>query len=132
MVGAGFGYVVLFFGLSALVTLGLPGGQQMWTLANYLSFCVQFILVFGLIFEMPVILVALAWLGLLQASTLVKKRRHAIVLISIVAAILTPPDPFTMIMLGIPLVALYEVSILLARAVQDRGKWRDAEAEQLP
>ncbi len=88
--------------------------------SEYLGLIMQLILAFGMAFELPVLLTLLAKVGLLRAETLVEKRRYAIVIIFIVAAILTPPDGLSQILLSIPLMALYELSIYACRRVQPK------------
>ncbi|MEJ2055694.1 MAG: twin-arginine translocase subunit TatC, partial [Calditrichaceae bacterium] len=77
----------------------------------YFGFVVRLVVVFGIVFELPVISLFLTKIGILTPDILKKYRRYVIVAIFIVAAILTPPDPTTQIMLGIPLVLLYEFTI---------------------
>lgn len=83
--------------------------------SDYLSLVMVLIFAFGLAFQMPIILALLAKAGVITADWLAKKRRYAIVLIFIVAAIITPPDVISQISLAIPLMILYEMSILLIR-----------------
>lgn len=118
--GVVFAYFLLFFGLPALVRMGLAGARHMWSLQTYLSFCFRFLLAFGVIFELPVVVVTLARLGLLEAETLQKIRPHAIIGIFALGAFLTPPDPFTQVMLGLPLVLLYEFSIVMVKWAERR------------
>lgn len=82
---------------------------------EYLNLVMILIFAFGICFQMPVIMAFLAKAGLITAKTLVSKRRYAIVGIFVVAAILTPPDVISQFALAIPLLALYEISILLVR-----------------
>ncbi|MCF7854316.1 MAG: twin-arginine translocase subunit TatC [Candidatus Pacebacteria bacterium] len=114
-VGALFGYYLLFFGLPALVRLGIsgPGVRHLWSLKSYMDFCFRFILAFGVVFEFPVVTVALARLGLLEAATLRRIRPYAVIGIFVLAAFITPPDPVTQVMLGLPLLVLYEASIVV-------------------
>ncbi len=82
----------------------------------YISFVTQFVLYVGLSFETPLIIAALARLGIVSPRQLAKGRRYAIVLIAVVAAVITPtPDPFNMTIVMIPLVLLYELGIILSR-----------------
>ncbi|MFO7821417.1 MAG: twin-arginine translocase subunit TatC [Lentisphaeria bacterium] len=120
VVGACFGYFLMFFGLAALERMGLAAAEPVWMLKDYMSFCFRFILAFGVVFEMPVVLVALARLGLVKADSLAKFRPYAVVAVFVLAAFLTPPDPFTQIMLGLPLLVLYELSIIMARLVEPK------------
>lgn len=118
VLGSVFGYRLLYYGLPALVEMGLTGARHLWSLARYFDFCFRFLLAFGLIFELPVVLVALGRLGLVQAAFLRRIRPYAIIGIFLVAALLTPPEPFTQLMLGLPLLLLYETSIVLVGLLQ--------------
>ena len=88
---------------------------------QYVSFLLTVFVIFGLVFELPVVSVLLTGLGLIKSDWLVKGRRVMIVVIFLLAAIITPPDVVSQIMVALPMLALYEVSILLSRAV---GKGR--------
>jgi len=72
-------------------------------------------LAFGLVFEFPVVLVLLARIGVIDARTLSRKRKYAILLIFIFAAVVTPPDLISQVLMALPLMGLYELSILLSK-----------------
>lgn len=93
-----------------------------WTISNYFSFITVFLACFGVVFELPVAIVVLTWLGIVTPEYLSKYRRHAIVIVFIIAAIFTPPDVASQLMMGIPMVLLYEISILAAKLVRPRAK----------
>lgn len=85
---------------------------------EYLSLVMRLIFAFGLSFELPVVISLLARVGMVSTEGLKKKRRYAIVIAFIAAAILTPPDPLSQLALAIPIIILYEVSIVCARMIE--------------
>ena len=99
--------------------------------SDYFTFVAFFLLAFGLTFELPVVLVLLAKVGVIDDRFLRKNRRYAILIEALLAAFLTPSqDAFSMLALFVPLAFLYEVSIVLARIVQPKGERRE-RAEQV-
>jgi sec-independent protein translocase protein TatC len=94
---------------------------------EYLGLVMKLIFAFGLCFQLPVLLVLLVRVGILQSESLVSKRRYAIVVTFIMAAILTPPDAISQIALAVPILLLYEAAIIASRLVE-RARKRDAEA----
>lgn len=103
------------------------------SIQQYIGFLLTVFVVFGLVFELPVISVLLTGLGLIRAEWLVKARKVMIVLIFLLAAIITPPDVVSQIMVAVPMIALYELSIFLSRLVGRRRakkeQKQDREAE---
>jgi len=87
---------------------------------EYLSLIMRLIFAFGISFQLPVLLSLLARVGFIDSEYLKKRRRYVIVIIFAVAAILTPPDPITQIGLGIPLLILYELSILSVKLIEKK------------
>lgn len=96
---------------------------------NYISFLLTVFLVFGCVFELPVVSVALTWLGVIRAAWLKKAQKPAIVLIFLVAAIITPPDIVSQIMVALPMIALFQLGIFLS-ALCEKGKKRKEEPEE--
>ena len=120
--GVVFGYlVVLPKGLQFLLGFGSGNFNIQNRASDYFTFVALFVLAFGAVFEMPVVLVLLAKVGVLDDKFLRKYRRHAILINAVVAAVITPSqDAFSMLAMFIPLVILYEISIPLARLVQPK------------
>lgn len=90
------------------------------TLESYISTFVSLTLIMGLVFQLPVIAWFLAKIGLLQSEWLAKYRQYAFVIIMVIAAIITPPDLMTLVLVTIPLYLLYEISIVVARHVEKK------------
>ncbi len=91
-------------------------------ISEYLSIVMQLVTAFGLAFELPVIMLILCVLDLISSNSLKSKRRFAVVIIFIISAILTPPDVLSQIALAIPLILLYEVSIIICNIAQTKRK----------
>jgi sec-independent protein translocase protein TatC len=119
LAGVAFGYyVVLPIGTSFLLNWDPGRYDAIITSGNYLSFVTRFLLAFGIVFELPAATYVGARLELVDAPLLKRYRRHAIVLNFVLAAALTPgQDPFSMILMAVPMVLMYELSIIIARYV---------------
>ncbi len=90
--------------------------QPNWFVDKYISFVTSLLLWIGLSFETPLLIFFLAKLGIVTPATLSRNRKYAVLVISVLAAVITPtPDPFNMILVMVPLIGLYEIGILLAR-----------------
>lgn len=130
LLGVAFGYYVIApFSISFLAGYTLEGLEVSPTLDSYVTYMTMFTLPTGLIFEMPIVAYFLAKIGLVGAAFLRNFRRHAIVVILIIAAIITPPDVVSQTLVGIPLYALYEISILVVANVQRRRERLLAQEE---
>lgn len=104
--------------------------QLLPKVSEYLGLVMTLIFSFGLVFQLPVVTSLLVRADLLRSSSLADKRKYAIVIAFIVAAVLTPPDPVSQLGLALPTILLYEVSILLARLIEkDRDQKRLDESE---
>lgn len=94
-----------------------------WTVGEYYSFTTQFVLAFGLAFELPVVVLALVKVGLLDHAQMKATRPYAIVVVFVLAAVITPtPDIFTLVLMGAPMVLLYEACIWIARWMESPAK----------
>ena len=121
--GAAFGYFAMIpISLKFLLGFSSDFIVPMIEIKNYISFVGTFVLAFGIVFELPLILMFLTKIGIATPAFLAQKRRHAIILILIVSAILTPPDVISQILMALPLMVLYEISIWLSRLTyRERG-----------
>lgn len=100
------------------------------TLASYISLVTSIVLVSGILFELPVLIYFLSRIGLITPSFLKRYRKHALVVILLVAGIITPtPDMFTQLMVSLPMILLYEVGIILSRRVEKKRKLRAGSPE---
>ena len=117
MVGASFCFIIVLpLALSFLLNYKVGDFlMPMLSVGQYVDFCLKFILAFGAIFELPIVLIFLTKIGLVTPETLKRNRRLAIVLAFVAGAILTPtPDPFNQTLMAIPIIMLYEVGIQLS------------------
>ena len=116
LAGALFAYFVIIpVALEFFLKLAVPVNiENNIAIDFYMGFLLRMILVFGIVFELPMLSLFLSKIGILTPQFMRKYRRHAIVLAFIVGAILTPPDPLTQIFLAVPLVILYELSIYVS------------------
>jgi sec-independent protein translocase protein TatC len=136
LMGAALAYFVaipmaLHFLLGFQGNLGGIQQEALPSVGNYLTFIMQFLFGFGLAFLVPVLLMLLERAGLVSRQQLVSMRRYAIVANTAVAAVLSPPDIGSMILLGVPLILLYELA-LLAMWFTERKRGREEKSEDLP
>ncbi len=119
--GVGFVYKIVF-PLAFEYLLNFAGGvdKPMITISEYVSFFMLISIIFGLAFEMPLVIVLLGMLGVVDAKMLREKRRIVIVVMAALAALFTPPDAVSMISLLCPLIVLYEISILIVATFAKR------------
>ncbi|MCX7781041.1 MAG: twin-arginine translocase subunit TatC [Negativicutes bacterium] len=124
-------YTILPVALTFLLGFATLEMQPLLSAGRYISFVIMTVLMFGLAFELPLIILLLAKLGLLDEATLRQKRRYAILAIFIAAAVLTPsPDILSQILMALPLMALYEVGVLLTRFCRKRKEIYEMPADQ--
>ena len=89
----------------------------MFSISRYISMVLGMTLASGLVFELPLVVLFLAKLDLITSTDLRKRRGYAVVMIFVIAAVLSPPDVFSQLLLALPLIGLYELSILLTRII---------------
>lgn len=113
--GVSFGYmVVLPLGLNFLLNFGGESVNPMISVGKYISFVFLILLVFGVTFQLPLVMRMVTALGIVEKDALKTGRRYAVVVIFIVAAVLTPPDVFTQVALAVPIMFLYEMGIIFS------------------
>ena len=101
--------------------------ENFWTIASYFNTMVPLILGCGLAFQLPLVLFFLAKIDVVNSAFLKRYRKHAVLIITVVTSIITPPDILSTIICSIPLVILYEISILLCVRVEKKKKQEEAE-----
>jgi sec-independent protein translocase protein TatC len=123
-VGISLGYAYLLpVALKMMFSLhAWMGVRAEWTITNYLAFAMPLLIGFGLVFELPVVLVALGRMGFITAAQLRQRRRHAIVAALVIGMVMTPPDVFSQVLMATPLIGLYEISIWLVAVAERRAR----------
>lgn len=113
---------VLPTGMKFLLNYGTENIQPMISLSSYISFVIIFLLAFGIIFQLPLVVLLLTKLGVVSPEWLVRQRKYAILVIFIIAGVITPgPDIFSQFLMAIPTLLLYEISILLSKFVHPQS-----------
>lgn len=129
--GALFGYFVVFpFGFKFFMGFASDYVRPLPSMKEYLGFSAKLLFAFGIVFELPLFITFLAKLGIVDVPFLKANRKYAILLFFVFAAILTPPDVITQILMAGPLILLYEVSIIGARVFGKKAAKKDAEEPQ--
>ncbi|HDH51554.1 MAG TPA: twin-arginine translocase subunit TatC [Nitrospirae bacterium] len=121
--------IVLPFAMNFLLNYKTGVLKPMLSVGKYIDFCLKFILAFGAIFELPVVLVFLTRMGIVTPESLGKNRKYAIVLAFVAAALITPtPDAFNQTLMALPIILLYEAGILASKVL--RVKQKDVENDK--
>ena len=129
MGGSLFAYFVVFpFGFKFFLAFGTELIRPMLSIREFLSFSFRLLLAFGIIFELPILMFFLSRVGLVNSRTLITKRKYAILLVFIIAALFTPPDVVTQVLMALPLMLLYEASIWVVKL----GEKKAASEEEVP
>ncbi|MCD4722393.1 MAG: twin-arginine translocase subunit TatC [Desulfobacula sp.] len=116
VIGASFGYFIVFpYGFKFFLGFATENIHAMPSMKEYLSFASKMLLAFGFVFELPLVLTFMARMGLVTVPFLKKNRKYALLLFFVGAALITPPDVVTQVMMALPLMLLYEISIIGAK-----------------
>jgi len=129
LIGLVFGYfIVLRLALHTLIFDFSGQLEPFITINNYLSFVFRFMLPFGLVFEIPLFVYFLTIMGIITPSKLLGVRKYVLIVVLIIAAILTPPDVVSQVLLGIPMYILFELSIILSKFVYNKKQKKEKMA----
>lgn len=130
VLGSVFAYFIVFqMAISFFLVNSEAVAAPFISIERYVNFLASFVLPFGLMFELPIVMSLLTRSGLIPVSAFAKSRKYVIFGIFVLAAILTPPDVISQVMLAIPLIVLFEVGILVSRITQKRAARRSALEE---
>ncbi len=128
VLGVVFSYLYVFpLAIDLFFEAGEGVATTLWSVDQYFGFVLSFVLPFGLMFEMPVAIFMLARKGIVDYAKLKKSRKYVVLAIAVVAAVLTPPDVISQVMLGVPMLALFEIGVQVARFVKPAKKKSELE-----
>ena len=129
--GALFAYWVMIpIVLGFLLRFGTEMLEPLISVTKYFEFVARMCFAFGIVFQLPLVIIFLTWIGVVSPRTLLRQWRWAIVIIFITGAVLTPPDPASQLLMAIPLVFLFLGSVLLSLIFEKRRKAREAERKE--
>lgn len=116
--GVAFGYFIVFkYTFETILTFGVANIEATISLKEYIILSIKVLVFLGILFQLPNVMLIIAFMGLVDKKGLSEARRYVVTAFAVLAAMLTPPDPITMMALWIPLVILYEVGILLVSMI---------------
>jgi sec-independent protein translocase protein TatC len=128
--GAAFCYAIVFpYAFLFFMQAGQGVATPMISIREYFSFSAMLLFAFGFIFQMPLVLVFLGRIGVVSSKMLRKKRKYAILIMFIAAAVFTPPDPQSQIMMALPMLALFEISLWVVALTEKKKQAREAESQ---
>ena len=122
-------YALLPIIVEFLLSFSSEDIQAQLSVGYYVSFCIRLMIAFGVVFQLPMLVIFLTELELLSSRTLIKNFRYAVVLTFVAAAILTPPDVISQTFMALPTLCLYGVSILIAKRIEARRAQRQAATD---
>jgi len=115
-------FIIIPMTIQFFVKMTVNGIEPLFSFANYISYISSILISFGVVFELPLIVILLTQLGLATPATFKKHRKMVILGIFVVSAILTPPDVVSQTMMALPMIILYEFSIVIANMIYKRKK----------
>lgn len=130
-IGSSFGYFLVFpYGFKFFLGFASDTIHAMPSMKEYLGFASKMLVAFGMVFELPLVLTFMARMGLVSVDFLKKNRKYAVLIFFTGAALITPPDVITQTMMAIPLMILFEISIIGAKFFGKKAKTDDKEIEK--
>ena len=130
LIGGAFGYKVIFkFGFPFFLSILGEGTQANISIASYLSSSTKLLVGFGLCFQLPIVVFFMSRMGFIDSRDMISKFRYAIVLIFVISALMTPPDPMTQALMAVPLTFLYSISIAIAHLFSTKKRDDNADTE---
>lgn len=131
IIGAAFCFIVVLpFALGFLLEYKMEETQGLQTLISigeYINFSLKFILAFGAVFELPIVILLLTVMGVVTPAMLSKNRKYAVLIAFILAAVLTPTgDAFNLMLMAVPILILYEIGILISRLIANHKEKKDS------
>ncbi len=131
VLGSSFGYFIVFpYGFKFFLGFATETIHAMPSMKEYLGFASKMLLAFGFVFELPLVLTFMARMGLVNVDFLKKNRKYALLLFFVGAALITPPDVVTQIMMALPLMILYEISIIGAKVFGKKAVVEEDEPDE--
>lgn len=124
-------YIIIPMTIQFFIKMSVDQIAPLFSFANYISFISSLLLSFGLVFEMPLIVILLTQLGLVKPDTFKKSRKMVILGTFIAAAILTPPDVVSQTMMAIPMLVLYEFSIIISTIIYGKNQKKKEEESEI-
>ncbi len=129
--GSLFAYHIVFpLGFKFFVAFGTESIKPMISVREFLSFSMKLLIAFGLIFELPIFMYFLSRIGMVNSQTLKVKRKYAILLVFVIAALFTPPDVVTQCLMAVPLMLLYEISIWVVKLGEKKSPEIEKDSEE--
>ena len=122
-------YLLLPLVIDFLLSFSSADITAQLSVGYYVSFCIRMMIAFGVVFQLPIVVIFLVQLELLSSRILIKHFRYAVVLAFVVAAVLTPPDVVSQTFMALPMLLLYGVSILIAKRIEKRRELRQVALE---
>lgn len=124
-------YIIIPMTIQFFIGVSVDKITPSFSFANYITFVSSLLLSFGIVFELPLLIILLTQLGLVAPSTFKKYRKFVILAIFIIAAMLTPPDVVSQVLMGIPMVLLYEFSIIVSTIIYRKKKRKQIINDEL-